>query len=445
MALFEMCVGDGQEGVTIETFKTSLARWLEDFAEFEHTLSTAEATHKERAELRTEMDNIEATLQSRWFAAFMGFWQRLRTEAEQALADGLPVVEAQERLLPFTALWEGLRQPLSELAQHYGFPFAEEVALVLEHEGSLAIRLNTIQQWLDSATGAHFSSALPRELPPLSDWSWQPPTLNLALAIELQMLDLRIISSPPDEILRGLAGLSGRKHPEAKVILTVQEVATITSLAERCGPSAIFLPALGWASQILGEGQQAELKSLIRRTVRNDAWRLPESIIHDGRYGAEIALVSGVASEFPADIPLANRLHIEYHCDRNARPRDDLRPWRELLDLGPFGAWLFAGWLELNGIAVNEQIIRGLYANPEADELSYNLALPMIAMRTACELDLFTAVGGRERSSGEVARMLQTDERATDRLMNVLCALGLLAQSDGRRAGSRWAVSVGGT
>ena len=54
------------------------------------------------------------------------------------------------------------------------------------------------------------------------------------------------------------------------------------------------------------------------------------------------------------------------------------------------------------------------------------------ALLTACELDLFTAVGERERSSGEVARLLKTDERATDRLMNALCALGLLAKSGGR-------------
>jgi ubiquinone/menaquinone biosynthesis C-methylase UbiE len=54
------------------------------------------------------------------------------------------------------------------------------------------------------------------------------------------------------------------------------------------------------------------------------------------------------------------------------------------------------------------------------------------ALLTACELDLFTAVGGCERSSGEVARLLQTDERATDRLMDVLCAFGLLAKSGGR-------------
>ena len=54
------------------------------------------------------------------------------------------------------------------------------------------------------------------------------------------------------------------------------------------------------------------------------------------------------------------------------------------------------------------------------------------ALLTACELELFTAVGERECSSGEVARLLQTDERATDRLMDVLCAFGLLAKSGGR-------------
>jgi ubiquinone/menaquinone biosynthesis C-methylase UbiE len=51
---------------------------------------------------------------------------------------------------------------------------------------------------------------------------------------------------------------------------------------------------------------------------------------------------------------------------------------------------------------------------------------------TACELDLFTVLGEARRSSAEVARALGTDERATDRLMNALCAIGLLQKSEGR-------------
>jgi SAM-dependent methyltransferase len=45
---------------------------------------------------------------------------------------------------------------------------------------------------------------------------------------------------------------------------------------------------------------------------------------------------------------------------------------------------------------------------------------------TACELDLFTVVGDGERTSADVAKALGTDPRGTDRLMNVLCTLGLL-------------------
>lgn len=51
---------------------------------------------------------------------------------------------------------------------------------------------------------------------------------------------------------------------------------------------------------------------------------------------------------------------------------------------------------------------------------------------TARELDLFTVVGEGGKSSAEVARALETAERATDRLMNALCALGLLEKKDGR-------------
>ena len=56
------------------------------------------------------------------------------------------------------------------------------------------------------------------------------------------------------------------------------------------------------------------------------------------------------------------------------------------------------------------------------------------AFLTACELDLFTAVGRGERTSAEVAAALGTDPRGTDRLMNVLCSLGLLQKmTDGYR------------
>lgn len=51
---------------------------------------------------------------------------------------------------------------------------------------------------------------------------------------------------------------------------------------------------------------------------------------------------------------------------------------------------------------------------------------------TAYELDLFTVLGDGTKSSGEVAGALGTDERATDRLMNALCRMGLLEKREGR-------------
>lgn len=50
---------------------------------------------------------------------------------------------------------------------------------------------------------------------------------------------------------------------------------------------------------------------------------------------------------------------------------------------------------------------------------------------TAFELGLFTALNEEARTSREVADSLGTDPRATDRLMNVLVALGLLEKRDG--------------
>ena len=53
------------------------------------------------------------------------------------------------------------------------------------------------------------------------------------------------------------------------------------------------------------------------------------------------------------------------------------------------------------------------------------------AFLTACELDLFTAMTKGERTSADVARDLGADPRATDRLMNALCVLGLLRKRAG--------------
>jgi tRNA A58 N-methylase Trm61 len=45
---------------------------------------------------------------------------------------------------------------------------------------------------------------------------------------------------------------------------------------------------------------------------------------------------------------------------------------------------------------------------------------------TACELDLFTILGDKQLSSKDIAFELNTDERATDRLLNGLCAIHFL-------------------
>ncbi|MFC1558944.1 methyltransferase dimerization domain-containing protein, partial [candidate division KSB1 bacterium] len=50
---------------------------------------------------------------------------------------------------------------------------------------------------------------------------------------------------------------------------------------------------------------------------------------------------------------------------------------------------------------------------------------------TAYELDLFTVLGEESKSSTDVAELLGTGKKATDRLMNALCAIGLLEKNEG--------------
>ncbi len=51
---------------------------------------------------------------------------------------------------------------------------------------------------------------------------------------------------------------------------------------------------------------------------------------------------------------------------------------------------------------------------------------------TAYELGLFTVINDEWKTSAEVAAAIESDARATDRLMNALTALGLLDKRDGR-------------
>ncbi len=53
---------------------------------------------------------------------------------------------------------------------------------------------------------------------------------------------------------------------------------------------------------------------------------------------------------------------------------------------------------------------------------------------TAYELGVFTELGDERKTSAEVAAALETDPRATDRLMNALAVLGLLNKEEGRFA-----------
>ncbi|MCK5577984.1 MAG: methyltransferase [Planctomycetes bacterium] len=48
---------------------------------------------------------------------------------------------------------------------------------------------------------------------------------------------------------------------------------------------------------------------------------------------------------------------------------------------------------------------------------------------TAYELGVFTALSGESKTSREIAKIIGADERAADRLMNALCAIGLFDKS----------------
>ncbi|NIM18786.1 MAG: methyltransferase [Candidatus Latescibacteria bacterium] len=76
---------------------------------------------------------------------------------------------------------------------------------------------------------------------------------------------------------------------------------------------------------------------------------------------------------------------------------------------------------------------------PADDALSQQTIMDIVSayqksriLLTAYELDVFTLLGDDSKTPDEVAKKAGTDIRAMDRLMNALCAIGLLEKKEGR-------------
>jgi len=77
------------------------------------------------------------------------------------------------------------------------------------------------------------------------------------------------------------------------------------------------------------------------------------------------------------------------------------------------------------------------------DDQAINLILDMVngyqksrTLFTACDFDIFTLIGTEYKTAAEVAMMINTDKRATQRLLDALCAIGLLQKKDDKYTNS---------
>jgi 2-polyprenyl-3-methyl-5-hydroxy-6-metoxy-1,4-benzoquinol methylase len=90
---------------------------------------------------------------------------------------------------------------------------------------------------------------------------------------------------------------------------------------------------------------------------------------------------------------------------------------------------------EVNNMDVHQQSEADTIRPDHIDEIVMGFQKSRILL-TAYELGLFTALGTESKSSAETADLLGTDPRATDRLMNALCALRLLDKMENKFSNS---------
>jgi len=76
----------------------------------------------------------------------------------------------------------------------------------------------------------------------------------------------------------------------------------------------------------------------------------------------------------------------------------------------------------------------------ELREIVYNFRESRIIL-TALELELFTVIGNSSKTSADVSKIISSNARATDRLMNVLCNMNLLKKENGKFSNTEFSSS----
>jgi predicted TPR repeat methyltransferase len=69
----------------------------------------------------------------------------------------------------------------------------------------------------------------------------------------------------------------------------------------------------------------------------------------------------------------------------------------------------------------------------EFREMAYSFETSRVIL-SSIELNIFSAIGDIEKTSEEISKEISTNERATDRLLNVLCSMDLLVKKEGKFA-----------
>jgi 2-polyprenyl-3-methyl-5-hydroxy-6-metoxy-1,4-benzoquinol methylase len=73
----------------------------------------------------------------------------------------------------------------------------------------------------------------------------------------------------------------------------------------------------------------------------------------------------------------------------------------------------------------------------ELRELVFNFRTSRIIL-TALELDIFSAIGNESKTSTDISKIISSDARSTDRLMNVLCNMDLLKKENGKFSNTKF-------
>jgi hypothetical protein len=385
LTVIEQSRGESRSVCSLAELLNQTAEWLDRFHAFVAELETAERSHKAAIEFLETLDRIKLLVLSRGcLAPFRKSWQGCEEVVREHAGAG-DLGAANAALLPFSKSWSAVAEQGPAMASHYHVASPAGLLTEVNTPAELAVQVEATATWMDELVVPTLTQLSAPELPDLPDASWTSvyPTSELATFVELQLATSRALAITPSHLLARISKLAIACSTHPGVWMTERESQTLASLFEQALAENTSWAILAAARDLFGDRLEAMVAPVIVRTASNRLWRLPGSFKTPDSYVLrEKQLISRAVLRSPGDVSLVTRLHVTTYGEPLLPASESCTDlFSGLLELGSFGGWCFAAYLDLVEASIDEGLLQRYFTDPATGGFRYELALPLVRTR----------------------------------------------------------------